>query len=78
MNKIHSSVWSKLQKSKPINEVGLDSWLKGYFWSRGDNSDATSTRNLHVLKIRDLAPFSGGDIVNKNILDSGRQKSSFY
>jgi hypothetical protein len=71
MSNLSSDGWNVVQKSIPTNKVELDSWLKGYFWSRGDISGATLTRNLHELRIRDLAVMAAGDIVNKNILDCG-------
>ena len=70
MNKI-SKGWNEPQKAKPRNEVELDSWLKGYFWSSLESNGVTLTRNLHELRIRDLAVFAGGDIANKKILDCG-------
>ena len=71
MNNLSNDGWNVVQKSIPATEVEFDSWLKGYFWSIGDNSGATLTRNLHELRIRDLAVLAGGDLVNKNILDCG-------
>lgn len=63
--------WNAVQKPISKDENEYDSWLKGYFRTKGDDSGLNLTRNLHEIRIRDLALFAAGDIVNKDILDCG-------
>lgn len=71
MNSLIPEGWHVVQKPISKDEKEYDSWLKGYFRSKGDSSGLNLTRNLHEIRIRDLALLAAGDIVNKDILDCG-------
>ena len=66
-----SKGWDYIEVRK-TEDIPEHSWLFGYFHSSHENWDGrTWTRNLHELRIRDLALFALGDVKGKKILDVG-------
>ncbi|MDP8230822.1 MAG: methyltransferase domain-containing protein [Candidatus Gorgyraea atricola] len=63
--------WDKMEIKK-TEELPSNAWTLGYYHSSHENWDGkTWVRNLHELKIRDLALFVLGDVRCKKILDIG-------
>jgi len=63
--------WDSIEIKK-TEELPKNAWVLGYFHSSHENwNGKTWTRNLHELKIRDLALFALGDVRGKKILDIG-------
>lgn len=68
---MESKGWSSIEIKK-TEELPKNSWGLGYFHSSHEDWDGkTWIRNLHELRIRDLALFTLGDIKGKNVLDIG-------
>ena len=63
--------WNSIEVEK-TEELPKNSWALGYFHSSHENWDGkTWIRNLHELRLRDLALFALGDIRGKKVLDIG-------